>query len=391
MSSQRVNNNYSLHNKVRIVRGGADYFRLVEEIAGKATYSLHLQTYIFDEDETGSKIAEALMEASGRGVLVYVLLDGYASQHLSIAFKGRLKEAGVQFGFFEPVLKSRHFYMGRRLHHKLVVADGFYSLVAGINISNRYNDIGAATAWLDWAVYAEGDIAAQLNDVCVRTWNRSLLRKKCNAVSNPRHTAPGSECLVRVRINDWVYRRTQITKNYQEIFRTAKHEVTLMTSYFWPPGKLLAQMGKASARGVKVKLILTARADVPFAKYSERYLYRWLFRHNIEVFEYQQNILHGKIAVCDKARITVGSYNVNNISAFASVELNLDIKDTAIATKVSGQFDTIMANGCVQIDSASFWTSISLVRRLLYYCSYKLVHFMFFLFTFYFVQQRENN
>lgn len=282
--------------------------------------------------------------------------------------------------------------MGRRLHHKVVVADAFYSMVAGINISNRYNDIGSATAWLDWAAYAEGDVAKQLNDVCVRTWNGSVFRKRCRATANPAHELLQTDnCLVQVRINDWVYKKTQITKSYRELFRTAKREVTLMTSYFWPPHKLLMQMARASSRGVKIKLILTARADVPFAKYAERYLYKWLFRHKIEVYEYQDNILHGKVAVFDNELITAGSYNVNNISAFASVELNLNINDAGIAREVNDKFQSIMDNNCIHIDTASFWTSNSLLKKFQFYCSYRIIHLIFYLFTFYFIQRREGD
>jgi cardiolipin synthase len=389
MSKKNFNKGYTSHNKVKIVRGGADYFRCIEEIADQAKYSLHLQTYIFDEDETGTKVAEALIRAANRKVLVYVLLDGYASQHLSQGFINKLKDAGIQFSFFEPLLKSRYFYFGRRLHHKVIVADSSLCMVSGINVSDRYNDIGATTAWLDWAVYAEGEVARQLNDICIFTWNRSVFRKKCTATANPFPAAlPPDTCLVRVRINDWVYKKTQITRSYRELFVRAQNHVVLMTSYFWPPQRLLRRMAVAAARGVKIKLILTAKADVPFAKYAERYLYKWLFRHSIEVYEYQKAILHGKVAVRDNEFITAGSYNVNNISAFASVELNLDVKDAAIATHVNDHFQSIIENDCIQIDKSNFWVSNSLVKKFLFYFSYRLVHFLFFLFTFYFIQKR---
>ncbi len=383
---------FTVHNKVEVIRGGAEYFRLVQQIADGARYSLHLHTYIFDEDETGMMVADALVRAARRNVLVYLLVDGYASQHLSKEFISYLKKAGVHFRFFMPLLKSRSFYIGRRLHHKVVVADGHKSLVAGINVSNRYNDVGDTHAWLDWAVYAEGEAARILNDVCVSTWNRSLFSKKCEATNNPfSFPQPPGECLVQVCVNDWVLTRTQITRTYHKMFADAVSGVTVMSSYFWPPPRLLARMARASRRGVKIRLVLTAHADVPFAKYAERYLYRWLFRHNIDVFEYQRNVLHGKVAVSDGHFVTLGSYNVNNISAFASVELNLNIKDTGIATSVTDRFNEIIANDCVQIDRDKFWTSNSPLKKLMFFLSYRLVQIAFFLFTFYYVQHREKD
>jgi cardiolipin synthase len=379
---------FTQHNRVQLIRGGAEYFSQIEHIIDGATYSLHLQTYIFDEDETGIRVAEALIRAAKRGVLVYVLLDGYASQKLSKTFIQQLQDVGVHFAFFEPVLKSSSFYFGRRLHHKVIVADAHICMAAGINISNRYNDMGATAAWLDWAVYAEGEVAGQLHNVCNKVWNRSVFRKRSKAIRPPRSAVPAEVCPVRIRRNDWVFRKTEITQSYQELFLKAETQATIMTSYFWPSRNLLHRMAVAVRRGVKVRLILTAVADVPFSKYAERFLYAWLFRHKIEIYEYHRNVLHGKIAVRDNEWITAGSYNVNNISAFASVELNLDIKSTAIATEVNNKLEEIIKNDCRHITEADFKAANNVVKQFFYYSSYRIVHAIFFLFTFYFSQKK---
>lgn len=391
MSAGKRRNQFTVHNKVKLVRGGADYFNYIEEIADAASYSLHLQTYIFDGDETGRRVADALIRAARRKVSVYVLLDGYASQKLPPQFIADMANAGVNFDFFSPFFKRRSFYIGRRLHHKVIVADSSICMVAGINISDRYNDVGGERAWLDWAVYVEGEAAQKLNDVCVRVWNRSVFRKRCKVVTPLALRLPREECLVRVRRNDWVYNVSQITRTYREIFRTAESHVVLMTSYFWPPQYLLRHIAAASRRGVKIRLILTAIADVPMAKPAERYLYAWLFRNNIEVYEYQANILHGKIAVCDSKWFTAGSYNVNNISAYASVELNLDVKNDAIATDVQHKLEEIIDRDCLRISVEDFATKTNILQKFWYYLAYRIVHLIFFLFTFYFIRRRENH
>jgi cardiolipin synthase len=383
---------YTLHNKVKLLRGGADYFDCIEQMADNARYSIHLQTYIYDPDETGTRVAEALIRAANRGVLVYVLIDGFASKHMSHEFIGRLRAAGIHFSFFKTFIRSSGYYFGRRLHHKVVVADGNTCLVAGVNISNRYNDINGTPAWLDWAVYAEGEVALQLDRICISVWDRSVFRKKCTATANPLSLKlPEETCPVRVSRNDWVFKQTQITKTYRQLLDEAKSHVTIMTGYFVPPRRLLKKMAVASRRGVKIRLILAGVADVPFSKYAERYLYAWLFRHKIEVYEYQKNILHGKMAVCDNEWITVGSYNFNNLSAFASIELNLDIIDTNVANDVNAKFEAIIANDCVPILEEGFTASTNLLTKFFFYLSYRIVHLTFVLFTFYFFQQNEKS
>ena len=76
-------------------------------------------------------------------------------------------------------------------------------------------------------------------------------------------------------------------------------------------------------------------SDVMVAKNAERYMYNWLFRNDIEIYEYKPCVLHGKVAVYDRAWATIGSYNVNIISAYASLELNIDINNSKFAGNVA--------------------------------------------------------
>jgi cardiolipin synthase len=358
----------------------------VQQIAASAKQVLHFQTYIFDEDETGIHVAEALMAAAARGVHVYLLIDGYASQDLPVAFRTRLKEAGVHFRFFEPIFFTYKYYFGRRMHHKVLVADGHEALVGGMNVSNRYNDMPGQPAWLDFALHVKGDVCAGLHDVCVRMWERPVFVPKCKPLPAPLRQQPERECKVRIIRNDWVNRKTDIYATYRSMFASAHSFATVMTSYFWPPARLLRHMEVAARKGVKVTVVLTGYADVPFAKYAERYLYRRLFRSNIDVYEYLPNVLHAKIAFRDDEWLTVGSYNVNNISAFASIELNLEVLNADTAAGMRQVVEGIIDADCRQVRREDFELSSHPFRMLLYYLSYRAVHLLFFLFTFYFEQ-----
>ena len=112
---------YSARNRVQLVKGGRDYFLLLKKLINKATHSIHLQFYIFLDDETGKEIIEALKSAARRGVAVHLQLDAYASQGLHQKSVQELRNNGVSVKWFEPLFKSKHFYFGRRLHHKVVV------------------------------------------------------------------------------------------------------------------------------------------------------------------------------------------------------------------------------------------------------------------------------
>ena len=128
-------------------------------------------------------------------------------------------------------------------------------------------------------------------------------------------------------------------------------------------------------------------SDVALAKYAERYMYRWLVKNGIEIYEYQKSVLHGKMAMYDGKWATVGSYNVNNISAYASIELNLAIADHVFAKQVGASLSNIMVNDCIRITNEHV-QHVSYIKKILQQGAYYVFRSMFFLFTFYF-KQRE--
>lgn len=389
-SAEKIKSTFSIHNNVSLIKGGTPYFNALIEIIDNAQKSFQLQVYIYEEDTTGSEVATHLINAADRGVKIQLLLDGYASRSLSNEFRKKLKNKGIQLRFFEPILKSEKFYFGRRLHHKIAVADGSVALVGGINISDRYNDMPGQSAWLDWAIRVEGEAAYELHTICNQFYakkvqdlivlDRSIIM---NVVDTKIYTP------VRIRRNDWVMNKNQISASYMEMFKNAENDIIIMSSYFIPGSFFKKNIINALNRGVNIKLILAGMSDIGIAKYAEKYLYRWAIRHGVEIYEYKYNILHGKIAVSDKTFVTAGSYNINDISALASVELNLDIQEKEFASHVNNVLREIINNECVRISPIKVIRSYSLIERLMQWVSYETFRLVFTLFTFYFRKNRK--
>src|SRR6476660_6654668 len=102
LGNKRNSSFYTTRNKVQLVRGGHEYFTLLLNLVNAATHSIHLQTYIFEDDETGLLVVAALINAARRQVRVYFIADGYASGGLSKSFIERLEKEGIHFKYFEP-------------------------------------------------------------------------------------------------------------------------------------------------------------------------------------------------------------------------------------------------------------------------------------------------
>lgn len=373
---------YSLYNSVTLIKGGKDYFKLLEQIINEAKISIHLQTYIFDEDSTGTAVANALIRAAKRNVKVYMLLDGYGSQALSDEFERRLTDAGIIFKKFRPLFKSKRFFLGRRLHHKVVVIDSWRCTVAGLNISDRYNDTPEASAWLDWALYVEGQVAPELEKICMR---RIRVREIDQTV--PKEKGSAGNVPVRISVNDRFAGKRQIYNSYLEMFHQSSSHLTIMSSYFLPGREFRKHISAAAKRGVKIQVVLTGDADVFMVKYAERFIYRWLFKNKIEVYEYHKNVLHAKIAVCDGSMVTIGSYNVNNLSAFASIELNLDVNHKEFANHVRERLEDIIVKDCVRVTEKKFNKQFNFFSRAAHKGAYEIFRLLFFIS----IKQRGNH
>ena len=382
-----ASNNYTTANHVKLIRAGSEYFNRLLQLIHEAEESIHLQAYIYDDDETGRLVADALKEAVKRNVAVYLMADGYASQGMSQPFIDELRRAGIHFRFFKPIFKSWYFYFSRRMHHKVIVADAKYAMVGGINIANRYNDMPGKPAWLDFSLYVEGEIAKRLCVLCWKTWKGYPLNmgitpceeKQIN-FSIPRE----NQSEVRMRRNDWVRRKNEISATYIEMLLKAQTQVTVLCSYFLPGKVIRRQMVHAIKRGVSIRVIAAGPSDVMLAKYAERWLYDWLLRNGIELYEYQKNILHGKIAVCDDRWMTIGSYNINNISTYASIELNLDVRNPVFAKEVREKLEEIIVNDCIRITPMHQIKTKNIFKQIARWFSYEFIRTVFYLFTFYF-------
>jgi cardiolipin synthase len=104
----------------------------------------------------------------------------------------------------------------------------------------------------------------------------------------------------------------------------------------------------------------------------------------VEIYEYNKGILHGKMATYDGKWLTVGSYNFNYISAYASIELNVDVLDNTLASTAEEKLREIIDRDCSRITEEHYTTKYKMPARFFQWSCYILIRVAFYLFTFYF-------
>jgi cardiolipin synthase len=339
-------------NELQLVHSGNDYFDRLVQLIDLCKETLHFQTYIFDEDATGKRVAEALKRATKRGVSVDLLLDGFGSKNLSETFIRELKTAGIEVRFFAPLFSTQSIYLGRRMHHKIVVADKHKALVGGINIADKYCGTNTEPAWLDYAIYIEGIACNELNTLCIKMYsfkNRLIqnnIKRFISTTAEKPSPEKDSYYQIQIKQNDRLRGKNQISQSYIKAIANAKKSIYITGSYFLPGRRLRKALINASERGVEVNLILAGVSDVPLFKAATTWLYDLLFRHKITIHEWNTSVLHGKVAIVDNNWATIGSFNLNHLSAYGSIELNIDTANEAFINEFKQHLISVIKTGC---------------------------------------------
>lgn len=361
---------------VELVHSGEDYFLRLKKIVENAQKEIHLQTYIFENDETGSSIATCLKDAAMRNVKVYVLLDAYGSAKLSDSFSKDLIQHGIIFRFFSPLFSINNFYLGRRMHHKILVADGKIALIGGINIAGKYRGNLQSAPWLDYAIQLNCPAAQELQTLCKNLFFKRMGLRKIKSVFHP-----ADKALVRIIQNDWLIGKTEVCDAYVNAIIKAKNQVVISGSYFLPGRRLSRALRKACKRGTKITVILAGVSDVPLVRRAATHLYSSFLRHHMELYEWNKSVLHSKAAVADNNWATVGSFNLNSLSCYGSIEMNVEIYSSAFAQVLRSDFEKVIKQ-CTQVTISTLRQNESIPNRLANWFSYQITRIILFLLTF---------
>ena len=205
----------SKYNQATFFHNGKSYREEYLRLIQNAKKSIHLQTYIFMMDSFGKLVHGELIKASKRGVKVYLIVDSVGSRLLNHKSEKELIDSGINFLRFNRIQLKWLYSWGRRLHHKILLIDEQESFVGGINV--LASEISASAApQLDFAIFLKGPVIARLTQYCQMIFKKTSLKKIHFSPITELPPIPGGVEL-KIMINDWVYRRWQITRQYNHL------------------------------------------------------------------------------------------------------------------------------------------------------------------------------
>jgi cardiolipin synthase len=332
------------HNSVEILTDAAQFYPAMREAILHAEASINLEAYIFEPGQMAGMLADAMVARARAGVEVRLVLDSIGSAAMAGAPARRLREAGCQVCFYQPLTWYRLHRLNNRTHRELLIVDGRTAFTGGAGVADWwFRPFGDVPAWRDTMARIEGPIVTALQGVFAENW----LECGGEILTSPRHWPPVAlagttdAMLVKSSPSD---RATVSRVVFQMLIDGAVSDIDISTPYFLPDRALRRSLAAAARRGVRVRVIVPGRlTDQRFVRLASRRLYGELLDNGVHIHEYRPSMTHVKALLVDGTWALLGTTNVDNRSFEHNDEVNVAFRDKAVAARLRRDFESDLA------------------------------------------------
>lgn len=319
-----------------VLTNGPCFYGAALEAMRSAQQSICLEAYIFQRSEIGRLYLEAMTERARNGVQVNVVLDAFGSMGANTAFFKPLLDAGGRVEWYN---RPRWYSLTRvdnRTHRELLIVDGRLGFIGGAGVADHwYRGKGKSPRWRDTLVRVEGEAVSNLLATFAENWLTSHGELLVGPRYFPKIECPEGTVAMVVNSTPTPGGSTRARVLFQMLLVSAQRTISITTPYFLPDKGLVRDLCEAIRRGVRVRILVPGRAsDHMVTRSTSRGGYGPLLRAGAEVYEYQPAMIHAKVLVVDGLWAVVGSTNFDNRSFGINDEVNLAVRDGALAARL---------------------------------------------------------
>ncbi|GEQ01288.1 cardiolipin synthase [Staphylococcus arlettae] len=329
-------------NEVTIYTDGRQKFdALLNDIIQAKDY-IHIQYYIFRNDNLGKSILTALEQKLTEGVEVKMLYDDMGSRTLSLKdFKSFRKNGGQVEAFFPSKLPLINLRMNNRNHRKIVIIDGQIGYVGGFNVGDEYLGLKKKFGyWRDTHLRIVGDAVNALQLRFMLDWNSQSTRD--NLQYEDRYfpdVNSGGTIGVQIASSGPDEAWEQIKYGYLKMIASAKESIYIQSPYFIPDQAFLDAVKIAALGGVNVNIMIPNKPDHPFVYWATYNNVASLLEAGVNIYHYDNGFLHSKCIVIDDEIASVGTANMDHRSFTLNFEINAFIYDIQVAHQLRAAFE----------------------------------------------------
>ena len=327
-------------NQVQELLNGDQIFPSMLQAIRNAKKTITFETYIYWSGGIGSQFADALAERARAGVKIHVLLDWVGSGKMDDALLKQIETAGVDVRKFHKPAWYNLARLNNRTHRKLLIVDGTVGFTGGVGIAPMWEGAAQdADHWRDSHFRVAGPVVAQMQTTFMDNWIKVSGQVLHGDAYFPKLEAAGTSP-AQMFFSSPSSGSNNMALMYHMALTAAEKTVDLSMAYFVPD--VLSQQILISAvrRGVRVRLITPGPiTDTKTVRAASRQTWGPLLAAGAEIYEYQPTMYHCKVMIVDNFMVSVGSTNFDSRSFRLNDEANLNIYDSAVATRQTAIFE----------------------------------------------------
>jgi cardiolipin synthase A/B len=310
----------------------ASIARLIDDIDSARSH-VHLLYYIFADDATGNRVADALIRAASRKVECCVLIDSMASKGARRRLEPRLRSAGVEVRELLPfgLFRRNRARLDLRNHRKIAVIDGLTAYVGSQNLVD--SDFKKNLVYEEMVARFEGPVVAQLQAVFLSDRFFEAETPERDARFFPAPDESGSSP-AQVLPSGPGFPLANNQRLIVALIHAARRRIVITTPYFVPDEALLQSLQTAVLRGVDVHLVLPAQADQILVCLAQRSYYEELLESGIRIHLYGKRFLHAKHVTFDDTLLLIGSSNMDIRSFQLNSEVSVLVYDANVVSQI---------------------------------------------------------
>jgi cardiolipin synthase len=326
-------------NKITVLANGAAFYPAMLQAISQAAQSINMEVYIFQPGRIAHQFVSELSSKARSGVRVTIVVDAIGSFSLWGRPVRRLRRAGCRIESYQRLRWYSLARLNNRTHRELLIVDGKVAFVGGAGIADwwaypTFKRLKWHKPWRDTMVKVEGPVVAALQGVAAENWLECCgeILTGPDYFPNLERVGDTTAFVVKSSPSD---RATASRVTFQMLMEAADHSVAISTPYFLPDRALRRALVETARRGVKVTVILPGRrTDQKWVRLASRRMWGQLLDAGIRIFEYRDTMTHAKVLIADELWSVLGTTNIDNRSFEHNDEVNLAMRDGALARRL---------------------------------------------------------
>jgi cardiolipin synthase A/B len=317
---------------------GAEKFARLYRDVETATDHVHLEYFIWEQDELTERFCALLAEKVSQGVEVRVLYDWVGS----ITYGKRQLKALRRAGARVHADAARWTKLNYRNHRKIAVIDGHVAYTGGMNMGQEYIDGKPRyESWRDTHVRFGGPLVADLQRLFAVRW----LRVAKENIFTDRYFPDlehetGSNAVWGQVVNSGPETRWRSVRNVLLLaIASANHQVQIQSPYFVPDQGIEDALTAQALAGVDVRLMMTGVPDKKIPWYAAFTYIDDFTRGGGTVYQYQAGFFHPKTMTVDGSVAVIGTTNFDIRSFELHDELSVFFYDEGVARSQDAIFE----------------------------------------------------